>query len=160
MDAPLLTDDFKEFLRLLNAYRVDSLLVGGYAVGLHGYPRATVDLDVWVRATPENADRIVHALRVFGFDLPSLEPRGWCPGLDDLSPRRSNVPPAHRALGRTRPSRSLGQRQSRPAGRLSASIRGVPRRIVEAGAPPPRLAPCTLHFAPCTLHLHPTPTSR
>lgn len=41
MDAPQLTADFKEFLRLLNANRVDYLLVGGYAVGLHGYPRAT-----------------------------------------------------------------------------------------------------------------------
>jgi hypothetical protein len=46
MDAPLLTDDFREFLRLLNANRVDYLLVGGYAVGLDGYPRATVDLDI------------------------------------------------------------------------------------------------------------------
>ena len=46
MDAPLLTGDFKEFLRLLNANRVDYLLVGGYAVGLHGYPRAMVDLDL------------------------------------------------------------------------------------------------------------------
>ena len=62
MDEPLLTDDFGEFLRLLNASRVDYLLVGGYAVGLHGYPRATVDLDVWVRATEENAARIIEAL--------------------------------------------------------------------------------------------------
>jgi hypothetical protein len=45
MDAPLLTDDFKEFLRLLNASRVEYLLVGGYAVGLHGYPRSTADLE-------------------------------------------------------------------------------------------------------------------
>lgn len=74
MDAPLLTDDFKEFLRLLNAHGVDYLLVGGYAVGLHGYPRATVDLDVWVRPTPVNATRVVEALRKFGFDLPSIEP--------------------------------------------------------------------------------------
>ena len=74
MDAPLLTDDFKEFLRLLNANRVDYLLVGGYAVGLHGYPRATVDLDVWVRATGDNAERVLRALREFGFDLPELEP--------------------------------------------------------------------------------------
>jgi hypothetical protein len=74
MDAPLLTDDFKEFLKLLNAYHVEYLLVGGYAVGLHGYPRATVDLDVWVRATPDNAVRTVQALRAFGFDLPALEP--------------------------------------------------------------------------------------
>jgi len=67
MDAPLLTDDFREFLRLLNAHRVEYIVVGGYAVGLHGYPRATIDLDVWVRASVENADRIVDALLAFGF---------------------------------------------------------------------------------------------
>jgi hypothetical protein len=48
MDVPLLTDDFREFLKSLNANHVDYLLVGGYAVGLHGYPPATIDLDVWV----------------------------------------------------------------------------------------------------------------
>jgi hypothetical protein len=74
MDAPLLTDDFKEFLRLLNANHVEYLLVGGYAVGLHGYPRATVDLDVWVRATGPNAERVLCTLREFGFDLPMLQP--------------------------------------------------------------------------------------
>ena len=75
MDAPLLTDDFKEFLRLLNANHVEYLLVGGYAVGLHGYPRATVDMDIWVRPTPTNAARVMTALRAFGFDLPALQPR-------------------------------------------------------------------------------------
>ena len=75
MDAPLLTDDFREFLRLLNANRVEYLLVGGYAVGLHGYPRAPVDLDVWVGATPGNAQRVLASLREFGFDLPALESR-------------------------------------------------------------------------------------
>lgn len=75
MDVPLLTDDFREFLRLLNAHRVDYLLIGGYAVAVHGYPRATVDLDVWVRSAPENADRIVSALREFGFDSPLLDRR-------------------------------------------------------------------------------------
>ena len=73
MDVPLLTDDFREFLRLLSARGVDYLLVGGYAVGLHGYPRATVDLDIWVRATSANAERIVDALKDFGFEGPSLE---------------------------------------------------------------------------------------
>ena len=74
MDAPLLTDDFKEFLRLLNVHDVDYLLIGGYAVALHGYPRATIDLDVWVRATQDNAARIVGALQAFGFDSPRLAP--------------------------------------------------------------------------------------
>jgi hypothetical protein len=43
-----LPNDFKEFLRLLNSYQVEYLLIGGYAVGYHGYPRATNDMDVWV----------------------------------------------------------------------------------------------------------------
>ena len=75
MDAPLLTDDFREVLSLLGAHRVEYLLIGGYAVALHGYPRATVDLDIWVRVEPGNAARIVAALRAFGFDSPLLEER-------------------------------------------------------------------------------------
>ena len=90
MDAPLLTGDFKEFLRLLNANRVDSLLVGGYTVGLHGYPRATVDLDIWVRASPENADRVLHALSDFGFAVPELEAALF---IDPSSVVRFGVPP-------------------------------------------------------------------
>jgi len=51
--------DFKEFLQLLNAHKVEYLLVGGYAVGFHGYPRATVDMDVWVARDPQNAKKLV-----------------------------------------------------------------------------------------------------
>jgi hypothetical protein len=57
-----LTEDFKEFLRWLNAHGAEYLVVGGYAVGVHGYPRATADLDVWVAARADNADRVVAAL--------------------------------------------------------------------------------------------------
>lgn len=67
-----LPSDFAEFLRSLRSRGVEYLLVGGYAVGLYGYPRATADLDIWVRRSPENAERIVAALRAFGFDVPSL----------------------------------------------------------------------------------------
>lgn len=90
MDAPLLTADFKEFLSVLNAHRVDYLLVGGYAVGIHGYPRATVDLDVWVHATPENAVRVLAAVREFGFDTPALNPALFS---DPQSIVRFGVPP-------------------------------------------------------------------
>lgn len=69
-----LPPDFTEFLKSLNSHRVEYLLIGGYAVGLHGYPRATADLDVWVAISPENADRIVEAIREFGFGTPDLEP--------------------------------------------------------------------------------------
>lgn len=60
--------DFKEFLKLLNDKNAEYLLIGGYAVGYHGYPRATNDIDIWVAVKPDNAERIVSALREFGFD--------------------------------------------------------------------------------------------
>ena len=66
--------DFREFLRLLNAHNVEYLLIGGYAVSYHGYPRATADLDIWVAVHPANADRVVAALKEFGFNLPDLSP--------------------------------------------------------------------------------------
>jgi len=68
-----LPNDFKEFLQLLNDHRVDYLLVGGYAVGYHGYPRATVDLDIWVAVTPRNARHLVMVFKEFGFDAKELK---------------------------------------------------------------------------------------
>jgi hypothetical protein len=67
MATTRLPPDFKDFLRLLSAHRVEYLLIGGYAVGYHGYPRATGDMDIWVARTPENAGRLVSVLREFGF---------------------------------------------------------------------------------------------
>ena len=67
-----LPPDFREFLQLLNAQHVEYLLIGGYAVGYHGYPRATADMDLWIARHPANADRIVSVLREFGFNLPEL----------------------------------------------------------------------------------------
>lgn len=60
-------NDFREFFRLLNKAEVEYLLVGGYAVGIHGYPRPTADLDVWVATTPANAERVMTVLEEFGF---------------------------------------------------------------------------------------------
>jgi hypothetical protein len=90
MDAPLLTADFREFLSLLNANRVEYLLVGGYAVGIHGYPRATIDLDIWIDARPDNASRVLAAVRSFGFDTENLSERLF---IDPRSIVRFGVPP-------------------------------------------------------------------
>lgn len=90
MDAPLLTDDFKEFLKSLNDQSVEYLLVGGYAVGLHGYPRATADMDIWIRPTPSNAERIVRVVSDFGFSTTSLSPAIF---LDPDSLVRFGIPP-------------------------------------------------------------------
>lgn len=59
--------DFKELLELFNAKGVEYLVVGGYALAFHGAPRYTGDLDLLVRPTPENGDRILAALTDFGF---------------------------------------------------------------------------------------------
>lgn len=69
-----LPPDFKEFLGLMNSKTVDYLLVGGYAVGYHGYPRATGDMDIWIASNPLNAEKVVEVLREFGFNLPELSP--------------------------------------------------------------------------------------
>jgi hypothetical protein len=63
----VLNQDFKEFIQSLNDNSVRYLVVGGYAVALHGYPRYTKDMDVWVEMTAENASKIVKALDQFGF---------------------------------------------------------------------------------------------
>lgn len=62
-----LSRDFREFVEFLNANRVSYLLVGGYAVAVHGHPRYTKDLDIWIEAERENARRLMGALSQFGF---------------------------------------------------------------------------------------------
>ena len=64
----MLSQDFKEFVELLNKNEVEYLIVGGYAVGIHGYPRYTGDLDIWINATRQNARKMVAVLTEFGFD--------------------------------------------------------------------------------------------
>jgi len=63
----MLNQDFKEFIQLLNDNQVRYLIVGGYAVALHGYPRYTKDIDIWIELAQENAVHIVNALAQFGF---------------------------------------------------------------------------------------------
>ncbi len=70
----LLPPDLKEFLRLLHSNGVEYLLVGGYAVGYYGYPRATGDMDVWIARTAENAEKVTVALTAFGFGEASVSP--------------------------------------------------------------------------------------
>jgi predicted nucleotidyltransferase len=59
--------DFREFLELLLAHGVEFMIVGGFAVALHGFPRYTEDLDVLIARNEENAEKLMSALREFGF---------------------------------------------------------------------------------------------
>lgn len=85
-----LPQDFKDFLKSLNAHGVDYLLIGGYAVGYYGYPRATNDIDIWIAINPDNAERMVSALKEFGFDSPDLSASLF---LQDKSIVRMGRPP-------------------------------------------------------------------
>ena len=64
--------DFVEMLAALSAAGAEFLLVGAYAMAAHGFPRATGDIDIWVRPTRENAARVLHALQSFGAPLRGL----------------------------------------------------------------------------------------
>ncbi|MEM9592854.1 MAG: hypothetical protein AAGD06_01225 [Acidobacteriota bacterium] len=70
-----LARDIIEFIELLNSNSVEYLVVGGHAVGFHGFPRMTGDVDFFVRADEENASRLVEVLRAFGIeDAENLRP--------------------------------------------------------------------------------------
>lgn len=68
----MLNEDYKEILQELSAEKVRFLLVGAYALAAHGYPRATVDLDIWVMPTHENAKAVLRALTRFGAPVSGL----------------------------------------------------------------------------------------
>ena len=68
-----LSPDFLDLLRAFAACEVRAMIVGGYAVALHGRPRATKDLDLWIEASPANAPRVLEALREFGAPLAGLQ---------------------------------------------------------------------------------------
>ena len=69
----ILNEDYKDILFALNAERVDFILIGAYALAAHGYPRATMDIDIWVMPSPENAEAVIRALRRFGSPLHGLK---------------------------------------------------------------------------------------
>jgi len=74
----LFNPDFKDMLLALSEAQIDFLLVGAYAVAAHGHPRATGDLDLWVRPDAETAPRVYRVLAEFGAPLHDLT-------IDDLS---------------------------------------------------------------------------
>ncbi len=63
----MLNQDFKEFIQLLNENQVKYLVIGGYAVAIHGHPRYTKDIDIWIEISQENAEKLITVLTQFGF---------------------------------------------------------------------------------------------
>lgn len=69
----VLNQDFKEFIKLLNEKKVKYLIIGGYAVAYHGYPRYTKDLDLWVWMDKTNAEQLIESFKSFGFESLGLK---------------------------------------------------------------------------------------
>jgi hypothetical protein len=74
----MLPNDLRELLLAFNAHGVEYLLVGGYAVGVHAEPRATKDLDVFVRPDPSNSVIVYRALAAYGAPLAGVSPEDFC----------------------------------------------------------------------------------
>jgi hypothetical protein len=77
VDTIQLPREFKEFIALLNAEKVDYLLVGGWALALHGHPRYTGDIDIWIRHTIDNAEALIRVLCQFGFKSKNFDPQAF-----------------------------------------------------------------------------------
>lgn len=70
----MLNQDYKDMLSLLLGHGVEFLLVGAYALAAHGFPRATADIDIFIKPSKENAKRLFKALIEFGAPLESINP--------------------------------------------------------------------------------------
>ncbi len=69
----MLNKDYKEMLQLLSEEQVDFMIVGAYALGVHGYPRATGDIDIWVKPNDINSRKLYKALARFGAPLDQIK---------------------------------------------------------------------------------------
>ena len=70
----MLNEDYKDMLLALSDEKVKYLLVGAYALAAHGYPRATVYIDIWIMPSPQNANAVMRALHRFGAPMKNLTP--------------------------------------------------------------------------------------
>lgn len=69
----VINKDFREFIALLNAKEVKYLVIGGYAVAYHGYPRYTKDIDFWIWLNEDNAKKIIEAIHAFGMSSMNIK---------------------------------------------------------------------------------------
>lgn len=73
----MLNSDYSDMLRIFAERDVKFMLVGGFALAAHGYPRATLDIDLWVLASKDNAVAVYDALKEFGAPLKDLAPNDF-----------------------------------------------------------------------------------
>ena len=124
MDTIELHPDFRDFLKLLNDRGVDYLLIGAYAVNFHGYIRSTDDIDIWISIHPDNARRLVGALKDFGFDMPKLD-AGLFLKPDKMV--RMGYPPVRIEISTSISGVEYAECRTRA---VDAVIEGIPMRVI------------------------------
>lgn len=91
----MLNQDYKEMLQILQKHNVDHILVGAYALAAQGYPRNTLDIDIWVDPTPANSSKVYKALAQFGAPLNDIDVNTFkCKGIVfqiGVAPRRIDI---------------------------------------------------------------------
>ena len=91
----MLNSDYKDMLQVLLDNGVKFLLVGAYAMGVHGYPRATGDIDIWVEPSAENSERVYRSMAAFGAPLHEIDEATFAtPGIVfqiGVAPRRIDI---------------------------------------------------------------------
>ena len=91
----MLNPDYKEILSILQSNNVEFLLVGAYALAIHGFPRATGDIDIFVKPDNDNAEKLYRALKIFGTPLRNISPVDFIsPGIVlqiGVAPRRIDI---------------------------------------------------------------------
>jgi hypothetical protein len=94
-ESQLLNPDFRDILSIFLEESVEFLVIGAYAVAAHGLPRATKDIDLWVRCSSENAPHIIAALTRFGAPVSGLSEKDFLhPGITfqiGVAPRRIDI---------------------------------------------------------------------
>jgi len=91
----MLNSDYKDMLQVLLDNGVKFLMVGAYAMGVHGYPRATGDIDIWVETSAENSERVYRSMAAFGAPLHEIDETTFAtPGIVfqiGVAPRRIDI---------------------------------------------------------------------
>ena len=99
----MLNSDYKDMLQVLLDHGVKFLLVGAYAMGAHGYPRATGDIDIWIEPSEENSERVYSSMVAFGAPLHDIDETTFAkPGIVfqiGVVPRRIDIITAISGVG-------------------------------------------------------------
>lgn len=74
----MLNEDYKEILQIFIDNKIEFLVVGAYALGVYGWPRATGDIDLWVMASPQNSQKVYNALAQFGAPMEQINEKTFC----------------------------------------------------------------------------------